>query len=46
MSGILETILHGHGSDGRSLHTTCLLCDHRVRVPCTTREAHQAATRP
>nr|SBO97320.1 Transcriptional regulator, MarR family [Nonomuraea gerenzanensis] len=44
LSGILETILHVHGSDGRSLRTTCRLCDHRVCVPCPTLEAHRAAT--
>ncbi|GAA2212128.1 hypothetical protein GCM10009850_075900 [Nonomuraea monospora] len=46
LSGILETILHVHGSDGRSLHTTCRMCDHRVCVPCPTLEAHRAATEP
>ncbi|MEV4473139.1 MarR family transcriptional regulator [Nonomuraea salmonea] len=44
LSGILETILRGHGGDGRSLHTTCRRCDHQVCVPCPTLEAHRAAT--
>ncbi|MFG1947223.1 MarR family winged helix-turn-helix transcriptional regulator [Nonomuraea sp. NPDC048826] len=44
LSDILETILHHQGSDGRSLHTTCRLCDHQVCVPCPTLEAHRAAT--
>jgi DNA-binding MarR family transcriptional regulator len=46
LSRILEQILHSHGGDGRSLHSTCRLCDHSVCVPCPTLEAHRTAAEP